>query len=101
MNKLDEIRDKVLSDSELRSKIDEWAELKKSIVFTNGVFDIVHLGHIDYLSKAKDEGDILLVGVNSDHSARKLGKGSSRPINNESSRSTIIAAFQFVDGGIL
>lgn len=101
MNKLDEIRDKVLSDSELRSKIDEWAELKKSIVFTNGVFDIVHLGHIDYLSKAKDEGDILLVGVNSDHSARKLGKGSSRPINNESSRSTIIAALQFVDAVIL
>ena len=101
MNKLDEIRDKVLSDSELRSKIDEWAELKKSIVFTNGVFDIVHLGHIDYLSKAKDEGDILLVGVNSDDSARKLGKGSSRPINNEISRSTIIAALQFVDAVIL
>lgn len=101
MNKLDEIRDKVLSNSQLRSKIYEWTELNKSIVFTNGVFDIVHLGHIDYLSKAKDEGDILLVGVNSDDSARKLGKGSSRPINNEISRSTIIAALQFVDAVIL
>ena len=101
MNKLDEIRDKVLSNSQLRSKIYEWTELNKSIVFTNGVFDIVHLGHIDYLRKAKDEGDSLLGGVNSDDSARKLGKGSSRPINNEISRSTIIAALQFVDAVIL
>ncbi len=70
---------------------------QKNIVFTNGVFDLLHLGHIDYLSKAKDLGDFLIVGVNSDKSARTLGKGPTRPINDEISRSTIIASLRFVD----
>ncbi|MFK5855910.1 MAG: D-glycero-beta-D-manno-heptose 1-phosphate adenylyltransferase [Bacteroidota bacterium] len=78
-----------------------WKQDNRKIVFTNGVFDLVHLGHIDYLGKAKDNGDILIVGVNSDTSAKRLGKGSNRPITNEKSRSTIIAALQFVDAVIL
>ena len=101
MNSLLSISDKILVGENLISKLNFWGSSKNTIVFTNGVFDLLHLGHIDYLSKAKDEGDILIVGVNSDSSARNLGKGNSRPITDEKSRSTIIAALQFVDAVIL
>ena len=101
MNNLLSITDKVLNNQSLIKKMKLWNSSKKTIVFTNGVFDLLHLGHIDYLSKAKDEGDILIVGVNSDFSARKLGKGNSRPITNEKSRSIIIASLQFVDAVVL
>ncbi|NQU35002.1 MAG: D-glycero-beta-D-manno-heptose 1-phosphate adenylyltransferase [Bacteroidetes bacterium] len=101
MNSLLSISDKILVGKNLVSKLNFWGSSNNTIVFTNGVFDILHLGHIDYLSKAKDEGDILIVGVNSDASARNLGKGSSRPITDEKSRSMIIAALQFVDAVIL
>ena len=73
----------------------------KKIVFTNGVFDLLHKGHIDYLSKAADSGDVLIVGLNSDISAKKLGKGKNRPIQDESSRALILAALRFVDYVIL
>ena len=73
----------------------------KKIVFTNGCFDILHLGHVDYLSKAADCGDVLIVGVNSDASVRRLGKGASRPIQDEWSRCMLIAALHFVDYVVL
>ena len=101
MNSLLSISDKILVGENLISKLNFWGSSNNTIVFTNGVFDLLHLGHIDYLSKAKDEGDILIVGVNSDSSARNLGKGNSRPITDEKSRTTIIAALQFVDAVIL
>ena len=73
------------------------ARLKgKKIVFTNGCFDLIHLGHVDYLSKARDLGDFLVVGVNTDSSVRRL-KGESRPLQDENSRCMILAAFSFVD----
>jgi D-glycero-beta-D-manno-heptose 1-phosphate adenylyltransferase len=68
---------------------------EKKIVFTNGCFDILHLGHIDYLSKAADFGDVLIVGLNTDSSVRKI-KGESRPINDENARATILASFNFI-----
>ena len=68
----------------------------KKIVFTNGCFDILHIGHIEYLEKAKQLGDILIVGINSDKSVTRL-KGKGRPINNENDRSKIINALGFVD----
>lgn len=68
----------------------------KSVVFTNGCFDLLHLGHLTYLQQASDLGDILIVGLNSDLSVRKL-KGEKRPILNEMNRSSIIAALEFVD----
>lgn len=101
MNSLLSISDKILVGENLISKLNFWGSSNNTIVFTNGVFDLLHLGHIDYLSKAKDEGDILIVGVNSDSSARNLGKGNSRPITDEKSRTMIIAALQFVDAVIL
>lgn len=68
----------------------------KSIVFTNGCFDILHPGHIYYLAKAKELGDILIIGVNSDSSVRKL-KGEGRPVNSLESRMLLLASLVFVD----
>lgn len=69
---------------------------KKKIVFTNGVFDILHRGHVDYLKKAKSFGDILIVGLNSDSSVRKI-KGPNRPINKQTDRAYILLALEAVD----
>ncbi|MBC8320424.1 MAG: D-glycero-beta-D-manno-heptose 1-phosphate adenylyltransferase [Bacteroidetes bacterium] len=101
MNSLFAITNKVLDKQSLNLKLNDWRQKKQTIVFTNGVFDLLHLGHIDYLGKAKDSGDILIVGVNSDASAKLLGKGSNRPITDEKSRLIIIAALEFVDAVIL
>ena len=73
-----------------------WKNHHKKIVFTNGCFDILHLGHIDYLCKAADLGDKLIIGVNTDTSVTKL-KGPKRPIIDEESRITKLASLQFVD----
>jgi D-glycero-beta-D-manno-heptose 1-phosphate adenylyltransferase len=72
----------------------------KKIVFTNGCFDIIHRGHIDYLEEAKKLGDILLIGLNSDESVRKL-KGENRPINNEEDRKKVLLALKSVDEVII
>jgi rfaE bifunctional protein nucleotidyltransferase chain/domain len=71
------------------------------IVFTNGCFDILHRGHIDYLAKASDLGDELFVGINSDASVKRLGKSSTRPLQDEQTRAMIIASLHFVSGVIL
>ena len=68
----------------------------KKIVFTNGCFDILHIGHIEYLSKAKRLGQILVIGLNSDSSVKKI-KGKLRPINKERSRAKVLASLYFVD----
>ena len=68
----------------------------KKIVFTNGCFDIIHVGHIDYLTKARQMGDILAIGLNSDTSVRHL-KGKGRPINKEEDRAKVLSALYFVD----
>ena len=68
----------------------------KKIVFTNGVFDVIHKGHIYYLQKARQLGDILIVGLNSDSSVKRI-KGEGRPINNETDRAFVLSAFGFVD----
>ncbi|MCK9302507.1 MAG: D-glycero-beta-D-manno-heptose 1-phosphate adenylyltransferase [Bacteroidales bacterium] len=68
----------------------------KKLVFTNGCFDIIHAGHTDYLYKARLLGDILVVGLNSDASVKRL-KGDGRPINDQLSRASVLAAMSFVD----
>lgn len=73
-----------------------WARSRKSVVFTNGVFDILHVGHIDLLKKAKSFGDVLVVGLNSDASVRRL-KGADRPINSQRDRATILLTLSMVD----
>ena len=74
--------------------------LPKPIVFTNGVFDILHIGHVNYLREAREQGDVLVVGLNSDSSVREL-KGKSRPIQHEEDRAGILAALQSVDFVVL
>ena len=69
----------------------------RPLVFTNGVFDVLHRGHVDYLAQARLLGAALLVGVNSDASARRLGKGPDRPLNGETDRACVLAALQAVD----
>lgn len=68
----------------------------KKVVFTNGCFDIIHAGHVRYLTAAKNFGDVLIVGLNSDNSVRKL-KGASRPINNQADRAEVLLALKPVD----
>lgn len=69
----------------------------KKIVFTNGCFDILHKGHVEYLAQAADLGDFLVVGINSDASVSNQGKGEERPINKISARATLLASLEFVD----
>lgn len=72
------------------------AHAGKKIVFTNGCFDILHLGHVEYLTEAKSLGDVLIIGLNSDASVKRL-KGSDRPINNESDRAKMLLSLKAVD----
>lgn len=101
MDNLEIIQKKILNRDGLQHALNLWRFQDRKIVFTNGVFDLLHLGHVDYLSKAKDLGDILIVGVNADKSVKMLGKGDSRPITDQNSRAMIIAALHFVDAVIL
>lgn len=71
------------------------------IVFTNGVFDIVHRGHVTLLGLAADQGDFLIVGLNSDASVKTLNKGPERPVNKEQDRAIVLAAMQFVDAVVI
>lgn len=100
MQTLELIRSKIYDAERLKKQIFIWQFQSKKIVFTNGCFDILHLGHVDYLSKAADEGDALIIGVNTDNSVSKL-KGANRPINNEEQRIMILASLHFVDAVIL
>ncbi|MBU2650737.1 MAG: D-glycero-beta-D-manno-heptose 1-phosphate adenylyltransferase [Bacteroidetes bacterium] len=95
------IKSKIHADNQsIESQIAVWKFLNHRIVFTNGCFDILHLGHIDYLSKAAEMGDILVIGLNTDASVRRL-KGPNRPVNNELARASVLAALGFVDGVLL
>lgn len=71
------------------------------IVFTNGCFDILHQGHVDYLSKARDLGDILVLGLNTDESVKRQNKGPDRPVNSQDSRAKVLAALGCVDAIVL
>jgi rfaE bifunctional protein nucleotidyltransferase chain/domain len=86
--------DKIYSLEALLHKRKEWKD--QQVVFTNGCFDILHLGHVDYLEKAASKGDKLIVALNADASVSEL-KGPNRPINNEQARARLIAALAFVD----
>ncbi|MPL72823.1 Bifunctional protein HldE [bioreactor metagenome] len=96
MKELDKIQNKITSFDNIQKQVLKWREENKKIVFTNGCFDIIHRGHVDYLSKAKDLGDILIIGLNTDQSVRNI-KGNTRPIQDENSRAIILASMQFVD----
>ena len=89
-------RVKILSRGGFHDVIDEHRRAGRKIVFANGVFDLLHVGHVRYLQAARAEGDILVVGINSDASTRQL-KGEGRPVLTERARATLVAALAAVD----
>ena len=100
METLTTIKNKLLSGTDLETKLSEWRSARKTVVFTNGCFDILHRGHVEYLAQASDLGDKLIVGLNTDASVKRL-KGESRPVNDEQSRALLLSALQFVDAVVL
>jgi rfaE bifunctional protein nucleotidyltransferase chain/domain len=91
---------KILSLEEAKKQVETWKNEGQEVVFTNGCFDILHLGHVDYLEKASQLGQKMIVALNTDKSVNQL-KGPERPINNEYARSRLIASLGFVDAVIL
>jgi D-glycero-beta-D-manno-heptose 1-phosphate adenylyltransferase len=91
---------KVVSQPALALNLTEWRTAGERVVFTNGCFDLLHLGHVDYLEKASQLGDRLVIGINSDASVQRL-KGSSRPLQPEGARARLLAALSFVDAVVL
>ena len=90
------VSSKIINQANLTSLLENLRSKNKKIVFTNGVFDIIHRGHISYLQKAKQLGDILILGLNTDSSVKRI-KGEGRPINNENDRAFVLSAYEFVD----
>ncbi|WP_027418055.1 adenylyltransferase/cytidyltransferase family protein [Crocinitomix catalasitica] len=97
MSQLQTLRNKILNLDQLLTSLKEVKEANKKVVFTNGCFDILHKGHVEYLAASADQGDVLVLAINSDRSVRQLGKGENRPINAFDARATLIAALGFVD----
>ena len=93
---LEYINNKIISSQDLNTLVSRWKFENQKIVFTNGCFDLIHYGHIDYLSQAKSLGDKLIIGMNSSQSVSRL-KGNHRPIKDEQSRLYILASLQFID----
>lgn len=97
MSAINHIKAKIQSKDAIKYIGESARFFGKKVVFTNGVFDLMHLGHIDYLAKAKDCGNILIVGLNGDVSVKILNKGPLRPIQDQESRSMVLASLHFVD----
>jgi rfaE bifunctional protein nucleotidyltransferase chain/domain len=100
MNHLQHIEQKLMNPEQLQQQLRSWHEAGCRIVFTNGCFDILHRGHVDYLARAADFGDKLIIGLNTDASVRRL-KGDHRPINDERSRGLLLSALGFVSAVVL
>jgi rfaE bifunctional protein nucleotidyltransferase chain/domain len=92
--------DKICDLPTLKSKVAYWQLEGEKVVFTNGVFDLLHIGHITYMAKAADLGDRLIVGLNADNSVKRL-KGDDRPVNDQINRAALLAALFFVDGIVI
>ena len=89
-------KNKILSRRSLSNLLRQWRAEGKKIVFTNGCFDILHAGHVSVLEFSRSKGDVLVVGLNSDASVKRL-KGPSRPVNTQADRALVLAALQAVD----
>ena len=87
---------KILDLSSMKNAVSAWQSGGEKVVFTNGVFDVLHIGHVTYLAKAAELGDKLIIGLNSDTSVKRI-KGKNRPINTEANRAALLAALFFVD----
>lgn len=100
LKQTDFIPKKILTQAEIIKQAAQWRVLAKKIAFTNGVFDILHEGHIFSLSQAAKEADYLIVGINSDTSVKKI-KGESRPVNSQNSRAIILASLIMIDAIVI
>lgn len=100
MSTLTAINSKIVDFSKIKDLVSNWKTEGKSIVFTNGCFDVLHYGHVSYLAEASDLGDKMIIGLNSDSSVRRL-KGETRPINGQYERAVLLAALQFVDAVVI
>ncbi|KAF0197556.1 MAG: D-heptose-1-phosphate adenylyltransferase [Bacteroidetes bacterium] len=100
MTRPEMLQKKIPNPQELEHLLAYWQFRDLKIVFTNGCFDIVHRGHVDYLAKAADLGNVLVIGLNTDSSTRRL-KGPDRPINDEFARAMVLASMSFVTAIVL
>lgn len=100
MKRADLISQKIFTAAQIIQKVAQWRVLKNKIAFTNGVFDILHQGHIYSLSEAAKEADYLIAGLNAEASVKKL-KGDDRPVNNQESRALILASLVIVDAVVI
>jgi len=98
---MSEANDRILDLAAMVNRCAEWRAQGLQVVFTNGVFDILHRGHVAYLEAAAALGDVLVVGVNDDASVRRLGKGDDRPIVQEGDRAFVVAGLRSVTGVVL
>ena len=97
INRTDYLGGKIVSLAEAQQHMEVWKLTGKKVVFTNGVFDILHKGHVTYLAQAAQRGNRMVVGLNADASVKRLGKGEERPINDQVARATVLAALSSVD----
>ncbi|WPU92418.1 D-glycero-beta-D-manno-heptose 1-phosphate adenylyltransferase [Mucilaginibacter sabulilitoris] len=91
---------KISDAGTLKLRLQDWQCEGKKVVFTNGVFDLLHIGHLTYLSKAATLGDKLIVGLNADSSVKRI-KGEDRPVNDQNSRAALLASLFFVDAVVV
>ncbi len=97
MSHFERLKAKLVTKETALDIIQKAKAAKKEIVFTNGCFDILHVGHVSYLSQARDLGDFLVLGLNTDASVKLLNKAPNRPVNSEQARATVLAALESVD----
>jgi rfaE bifunctional protein nucleotidyltransferase chain/domain len=97
MSNLKTITNKIVSFDQLGKLSKKLKSEGRKVVFTNGCFDILHKGHVEYLAQAADQGDVLVLGLNSDDSVKRQGKGEDRPINKIDARQTVLASLFFID----
>jgi rfaE bifunctional protein nucleotidyltransferase chain/domain len=100
MTTLEVTNNKILDIKVLGNRLAMWRLFNNKVVFTNGCFDILHRGHIEYLSQARDKGEILVIGLNSDASVKRI-KGEGRPVQDETSRALVLASLRIVDAVVL
>jgi rfaE bifunctional protein nucleotidyltransferase chain/domain len=91
---------KICDLESLKNIVTDWQKVGKKVVFTNGVFDLLHIGHITYMAKASELGDKLIIGLNADSSVKRI-KGESRPVNDQNNRAALLAALFFVDAVVV
>ncbi len=100
MNQLQTLKGKIVSRTEIQEIALELKKASKTIVFSNGCFDLVHRGHVEYLAQARDLADVFILGLNTDASVRRL-KGAQRPLQDEMARAVLMAGFSFIDYVVL